>query len=203
MEDKNSLSHRDALTGKFVYEANEKSYFLNNTLSTNLSWNDLILNTSGSLPNTQSACMPEYAVSNLLKVIKRFGNNKLVTFTSRNEWTSLPEKLAIIHDGVNYGQNIKQHSFYTDETASLGFVINKVLLSLYTGLSGYFRNLNTELNGVGFADLIGAEALTTDYLRVFASPKFEWSYKKLELTLNLPVSLYSYFFLELWTIVQT
>lgn len=194
VEDKNSLSHRDALTGKFVYEANEKSYFLNNTLSTDLSWNDLTLNTTGTLSNTQTASMPEYAVSNLLKVIKRFDNNKLVTFTSRNEWNSLPEKLTINHEGLIYGQNNKQHSFYTDESASLGFVFNKVLLSLDAGLSGYFRNLNTTLFGVEMSDLIGAEALTTDYLRVFASPKLEWSYKKLELTLNLPVNLYSYFF---------
>lgn len=194
LEDKNSLSHKDAVTGKFVYEANEKSYFLNNTLSTDLSWNDLTLNTSGSLPNTQSASMPEYSVSNLLKVIKRFGNNKLVTFTSRNEWNSLPEKLTIDHNGQSYGQNIKHHSFYTDEKASFGFVFNKVLLSLDAGLSGYFRKLDTELFGVDMSELVGAEALTTDYLRVFASPKFEWSYKKLELTLNLPVNLYSYFF---------
>ena len=193
-EDKNSLSHRDAITGKFVYEANEKTYFLNNTLSTDLSWNDLALNTTGSLPNTQFAKMPEYSVSNLLKVIKRFGNNKLVTFTSRNEWNSLPEKLTVDHDGQSYGQNIKQHSFYTDEKASLGFVFNKVLLSLDAGLSGYFRKLDTELFGVDMSELVGAEALTTDYLRVFVSPKFEWSNKKLELTLNIPVNLYSYFF---------
>ena len=193
-EDKNSLSHRDAITGKFVYEANEKTYFLNNTLSTDLSWNDLTLNTTGSLSNTQFAKMPEYSVSNLLKVIKRFGNNKLVTFTSRNEWNSLPEKLTVDHDGQSYGQNIKQHSFYTDEKASLGFVFNKVLLSLDAGLSGYFRKLDTELFGVDMSELVGAEALTTDYLRVFVSPKFEWSNKKLELTLNIPVNLYSYFF---------
>ena len=88
LEDKSSLSHRNAVAGKFSYEINEKTYFLNNTLSADFSWNDLTLNTTGSLPNTQSAWMPEYAVSNLLKVIKRFGNNKLVTFTSRNEWNS-------------------------------------------------------------------------------------------------------------------
>ena len=194
-EDKNSLTHSDALTGMFVYEANEKSYFLNNTLSTNFAWNDLSLNTSGSLPNTQFAKMPEYSVSNRFKVIKRFANNKLVTFTSRNEWNSLPERLTINRDGENYGQNIKQHAFYTDERASLGFVFNKILLSLDAGLSGYFRNLKTELFGVNnITDLIGAEALATDYLRVFASPKFEWSYKKLELTMNFPVNLYSYFF---------
>lgn len=193
-EDKNSLNHSDAVTGKFVYEANEKSYFLNNTLSMNLAWNDLTLKTTGSIPNTQSAKMQDFSVSNLFKVIKRFGSNKLVTFLSRNEWNSLPERLTVNHDGGNYGQNIKQHSFYTDESASLGFVINKVLLSLDAGLSGYFRNLNTALYGVDVADLIGAEALSTDYLRVFASLKFEWSYKKLELTMNLPVNLYSYFF---------
>ena len=194
LEDKNSLSHRNAVAGKFSYEINEKTYFLNNTLSADFSWNDLTLNTTGSLPNTQSAWMPEYAVSNLLKVIKRFGNNKLVTFTSRNEWNSLPEKLTVTHEGQDYGQKIKQHAFYTDERASLGFVFNKVLLSLEAGVSGYFRNLDVNLFGVDRTDVTETEALTTDYLRVFASPKFEWSYKKLELTLNLPVNLYSYFF---------
>ena len=147
--------------------------------------------------------MPEYAVSNLLKVIKRFGNNKLVTFTSRNEWNSLPEKLTVTHEGQDYGQKIKQHAFYTDERASLGFVFNKVLLSLEAGVSGYFRNLDTNLFGVDRTDVTETEALTTDYLRVFASPKFEWSYKKLELTLNLPVNLYSYFFPEPWVTARS
>ncbi len=194
LEDKNSLSHRDAITGKFSYEANEKTYFLNNTLSTDLSWNDLTLNTVGSLPNVQSAWMPEYSVSNLLKVIKRFGNNKLVTFTSRNEWNSMPEKLTVSHDGQDYGQEIKQHAFYTDERASMGFVFNKLMLYLEAGVSGYFRKLGTSLSDVDMTDVTGTEALTTDYLRLFASPKLEWNYKKLELTLNLPVNLYSYFF---------
>lgn len=194
LEDRNSLSHRNAVTGRFSYEANEKTYFLNNTLSADFSWNDLTLNTVGTLPNTQSSRMPEYSVTNLLKLIKRFRGNKLVTFTSRNEWKSLPEKLSVSRDGADYGQKIGQHSFYTDERASLGFVFNRVLLSLDAGISGYFRNLNTNLWGVDIQDIIDKEELTTDYLRIFASPKLEWSYRKLELTLNLPVNLYSYFF---------
>ncbi len=194
LEDRNSLSHRNAVTGRFSYEANEKTYFLNNTLSADFSWNDLTLNTVGTLPNTQSSRMPEYSVTNLLKLIKRFRGNKLVTFTSRNEWKSLPEKLSVSRDGADYGQKIGQHSFYTDERASLGFVFNRVLLSLDAGISGYFRNLNTNLWGVDIQDIIDREELTTDYLRIFASPKLEWSYRKLELTLNLPVNLYSYFF---------
>lgn len=194
LENRNSLSHRNALTGKFSYEVNEKSHFLNNTLSADFSWNDLTLNTMGTLTNTQTARMPEYSVSNHLKVIKRFGNNKLVTFTSRNEWNSLPERLTVSHEGETYGEHIKQHSFYTDERASLGFVFNRVLLYLEAGVAGYFRNLDTDLWGIEYENLTDREELTTDYLRIFAAPKFEWSYKKLELTLNLPINLYSYFF---------
>lgn len=194
IEDKNSLAHRNALTGKFSYEANEKSYFLNNTLYADLSWNDLNLSTSGSVPNSQEARSPEYSVSNFLKIIKRFGNNKLVTFTSRNEWNSLPERLTVSHDGKDYGQKIGQHSFYTDERASLGFVFNRILLSLEAGVTGYFRNLNTDLWGVDNENIITGEDITTNYLRVFAKPKFEWSYKRLELTLDVPINLYSYFF---------
>lgn len=194
IEDKNSLSHRNAVTGKFSYEANEKSYFLNNTLSTDFSWNDEIMHVTGSLPSSQSASQPEYSISNLLKIIKRFNNSKLVTFSSRNEWNSLPERLSISHDFQNYGQKIKQHSFYTEEVASLDFVFNKALLSFETGMSGYFRKLNTDLFGVEMAEVTRTEALTTDYLCMFASPKLEWNYKKLELSLRLPVNLYSYFF---------
>ncbi len=194
LEDQNSLAHMDAVTGKFSYEINEKTYFLSNTVSTDFSWNDLALNTTGSVPNTQITRMPEYSVNNRLKVIKRFRNNKLVTFTSRNEWNSLPERLIVTNDGKDYGQRIRQHSLYTDERASLGFVFNRILLSLEAGVSGYFRKLDTGLWGIDISDLRTGEELTTDYFRIFASPGLEWSYKRMDLTLNLPANIYSYFF---------
>ena len=194
VEDNQALSHRNAITGNFSYEANEKTYYLNNTLSADFSWNDQTLTTAGSLPNIQTGRTPEYSVSNRLKIIKRFGGNKLATFTSRNEWNSLPERLTVSQDGKEYGQTIGQHSVYTDERMSLGFVFNRVLLSLETGVSGLFRNLDTDLWGVDLQNIDGKEELTTNYLRVYASPKFEWNYKRMELSLNLPVNLYSYFF---------
>lgn len=194
LEDKSSLSHSNAVTGKFSYEINEKSYFLNNTFFADFSWNSLDLNTFGTIPNTQQTRMPEYSVNNLLKVIRRFGNNKLVTFTSRNEWNSLPERLTVSHDGKRYGERIKQRSFYTDENASLGFVFNRVVLSINAGLSGYFRNLYSDLWGVDMQGVVDSEELTTDYLRIYAAPKFEWNCRRIEFRLNLPVNLYSYFF---------
>lgn len=194
VDDRNSLSHRNAMTGILTYEANEKTYFINNTLSVDLSWNDLTLGTTGTMPNTQTVRMPEYSVCNRLKVIRRFRGNKLVTFNSRNEWNSLPEKLTVVNGDSEYGQKISQHSFLTDERASLGFVLGRILLSLEGGVSGYFRNLGTDLWGVRMEGLLDREELSTDYLRIFASPKFEWRHKSIELTLGLPVNLYSYFF---------
>lgn len=68
------------------------------------------------------------------------------------------------------------------------------MVSLETGATGYFRKLRTDLQGINNSAIIGDEALTTDYLRLFAAPKLEWSYSRMELTVNLPVNLYTYFF---------
>lgn len=194
LEDRSSLEHRSAATGKFSYELNEKTYFLSNTLSAALSWNDLTLHTAGTVPNAQQARMPEYSVSNTLKLIKRFGGNKLVTFESRNEWSSMPERLTVSHDGKDYGQRIRQSAFLTDEKASLTFVIRRIMVSFEGGAAGYFRSLDTGLWGIDGPELVDNERLTTDYLRLYAAPDFKWKHRKLELSLNFPVNLYAYFF---------
>lgn len=194
LEDCNSLSRRNALKGNFVHEINEKRYFLRNSLSADVSWNSLSLLTTGTLPTAQTARLPDYSISNNLEIIRRFGRNKLVTFTSRNEWNSLPEKLSISLSDGEYGQKISQRSFYTDERASLGFILKGLTMSLTGGVAGYFRGLDTDLWGMDDFSGITGEKLTTDYLRLFASPKLEWSFRKIELTCNLPVNLYAYFF---------
>ncbi len=196
-ERKNSLEHYNALTGMFSYEVNEKTYFLNNTLSFNLGWNDLTLATSGSLTNTQEARTPSHDVTNSLKIIKRYGGKHLVTFSSINRWESMPERLSVDNSGDIYGQRIGQRAFFTDERASYGFVVKRFLVSLEAGLGGYFRRLTTGLFGVSDTDmpgLAGDGALTTDYFRVFASPKLEWNHRRIELTLKVPLNFYTYFF---------
>lgn len=193
-EDLNSLVHDNAVTSRFSYESNENKYFLNNTLSADLSWNDQTLNTAGTITNMQTARLPRYSVKNALKLIKRFGDDRLVTFTSRNEWRSLPERLIIRQREDIYGQKNRQQSFYTNEKASMGYVSGKALISLEGGVSGYLRRLNSDLWGLEDEGIQMHEALTTDYLRLFASPKVEWSSRKIEMTIEMPLNMYSYFF---------
>ncbi|MDE7472619.1 MAG: carboxypeptidase-like regulatory domain-containing protein, partial [Muribaculaceae bacterium] len=112
-ENRSGRDRSHALSGRFIYELNQKTAFVNNTLKTNIDWDDVSLGVTGSLPNTQSASLPDYHVANDFKLIKRFNGNHLVTFTSTNEWESLPQTLSVtLADGF-MRQRVSDHAFYT------------------------------------------------------------------------------------------
>lgn len=94
-ENRDGRDRSHSLSGKFIYEVNQKTTFINNTLSTNIDWDDVRLGVTGSLPNDQSAKLPDYYVANKFKMIKRFKGKHLVTFQSNNEWESLPQTLNV------------------------------------------------------------------------------------------------------------
>ena len=71
-ENRSGTEHTHSLSGKFIYELNRRTAFINNTLRANVDWDDVDLVTSGSIPNEQSAKLPDYYVSNNFKMIKRF-----------------------------------------------------------------------------------------------------------------------------------
>ena len=98
-ENRDGRDRSPHLSGKFIYEVNQKTTFINNTLSTNIDWDDVRLGVTGSLPNEQSAKLPDYYVANKFKMIKRFNGKHLITFQSNNEWESLPQTLNVSLDG--------------------------------------------------------------------------------------------------------
>ncbi len=193
LEDRKLRNNKNALSAMLAFETNEKTYYLNNNFTTNITWNDRTLETTGTMPNTQSAFRPEFYLGNNLQFIKRFGN-KIIFFNSINEWNSMPERLSVISGDRKYGQKIGQHAFYTDEDVSLGFLFKRVMFSLKAGITGYIRNLKTDLWGFTDPNSPADGKVTTDYLRVYASPKLEWNFNRLDLTIDIPFLLYNYFF---------
>lgn len=194
-ENRDGTEHNHSLSGKFIYELNQKTAFINNTLKTNIDWDDVRLCVSGSLPNDQTASLPDYYVGNDFKLIKRFNGKHLVTFISKNEWESLPQTLSVsINDGL-MRQHVKDHAFYTNESAAYAFSVKGITISLEGGVKGYFRSLNTQLPDMP-EEIPGetTNVLNTNYLTVYATPKFEYWVKRVNFSLNAPVSFAHYTF---------
>lgn len=194
-EKRNGKEHSHSLSGKFIYEMNQKTAFINNTLQTNIDWDDVSLSTTGSLPNRQYAKLPDYYVSNKFKMIQRFKGKHLVTFQSVNEWESLPQTLNLDMNSQQFRQRISDHAFYTHESAAYAFNLKGVTLSLEGGIKGYFRSMDSQLPELP-EELPGLteNVVNTNYLTVYAIPKFEYWVRRVNLSLNLPVSYAHYSF---------
>ena len=197
-ENRDGTEHEHSLSGKFVYELNHRTAYINNTLQTDVDWNDISLRTTGSLPNNQSAKLPDYYVSNRFKMIKRFKGKHLVTFQSVNEWESLPQRLNLDmreERGASFRQHISDHAFYTHESAAYAFNISGVTLSLEGGIKGYLRSMDSQLPELP-EELPGLteNVVNTNYLTVYATPKFEYRVRRVNLSLNLPLSYAHYNF---------
>lgn len=194
-ENRSGTEHEHSLNGKFIYELNQKTAFINNTLQTNIDWNDVSLATIGSLPNSQSAKLPDYYVSNRFKMIKRFKGKHLVTFQSVNEWESLPQTLNLDMNSQQFHQHISDHAFYTHESAAYAFNIKGVTLSLEGGIKGYFRSMDSQLPELP-EEIPGLteNVVNTNYITIYATPKFEYWVRRVNLSLNLPVSYAHYNF---------
>ena len=194
-ENRSGVERSHSLSGKFIYELNQKTAFINNTLKTNIDWDDVRLGVIGSLPNDQTASLPDYYVGNDFKLIKRFNGKHLVTFISKNEWESLPQTLSVsIYDGL-VRQHVKDHAFYTNESAAYAFSVKGITISLEGGVKGYFRSLNSELPDMP-EEIPGetTNVLNTNYFTVYATPKFEYWVKRVDFSLSAPVSFAHYTF---------
>lgn len=198
-EDRNGKDKSHSLSAKFIYELNQKTAFINNTLKTNLDWDNIWLGMTGTLPNNQSAYLPDYYLANDFKIIKRFKGKHLVTFKSLIEWESKPENLSVDIENDWLNQKIRDHSFYTNESAEYAFTIKGLTIGLEGGVKAYFRTMNSELsnlfninnpnnpNNPSFLNTIN-----TNYITIYATPKFEYWLNRFNFILNIPLS-YSYF----------
>lgn len=194
-EQRDGTEHTHSLSGKFIYELNQKTAFINNTLQANIDWNDLSLRTDGTLPNTQSVELPDYYITNKFKLIKRFNGKHLVTFQSVNEWESLPQTLNIDLGGQPFRQSISDHAFYTHESAAYAFNIKGITLSLEGGIKGYIRSMDSQLPEIP-QELPGIteNVVNTNYLTIYATPKLEYWVRRVNILLNLPISYAHYSF---------
>ena len=196
-ENRSGVDRSHSLAGKFIYELNQKTAFINNILKTDIAWDDVRLGITGSLANSQAASLPDYYVSNDFKIIKRFKEKHLVTFVSTNEWQSMPHTISVSADNDFISQHIKEHSFFTHESAAYAFSIKGITVSLEGGLKGYWRSMNSRISGAPeISDSPGGltNLVSTNYFTVYATPKFEYWFRRVNFSLKAPLSYAVYHF---------
>ena len=194
-ENRNGTEHEHSLSGKFIYELNHKTVFINNTLQTNIDWNGTNLLITGSIPNSQHADLPDYYISNQFKMIQRFKEKHLVTFDIHNEWESLPQTLNINIKDAPYHQHISDHAFYNHESAAYAFSLNGVTVSIEGGIKSFWRSMNSNLPDIpGIFSGMTENVVHTNSFSIFGNSKLEYGIRRVNFSLNFPVIYAHYSF---------
>ena len=212
-ENHRGVDRSHTLGGKFIYELNQRRAYINNTLKTDIKWDDVNIGLAGSINAHQNGRLPDYYVSNDFKLIRRFKEKHLITFQSVNEWESMPQTLRVtLYDAGNgesdaqgatgtaagfdsQSQHIRNHAFYTHESAAYAFTVKGLSISLEGGVKGYLRTLDTSLPDLPDAiPGVTTNVVNTNYFTVYAVPKLEYWVKRVNVVLNLPLSYAHYTF---------
>lgn len=189
-ENREGVESRNSLLGRFTYQQNLRSAYINNSLSTKFDWKDATLDVTGTLPNSEKGVFRSGFIGNDFKMIKRFNDNHLVTFVSTNEWLKKPESVTINRNGETVGQSVNDAAFYTEESAAYTFALGGITVHLEGGLKGYLRSMDSEARGVNVQQVLGSDSLVntinTSYIMGFMRPKLEYRLNKVNFILDIP-----------------
>lgn len=190
-ENEQARAKQNSLKVQVAWEINKDNTYLKHLFGTTLQWEDIHLQTTGTYPNRQSADKPVYQAGSHLTWMQRFGK-QLVTFASSNQVYLLPQHLEVWKDGFSLYQSTDTKTFYTDEKASYSLALGKLVLGLEGGASGLVRSLETGMDGADLSEGRLRNDLKTNYLKLYANPRLEYSTHSWNFTLGLPVSYYHY-----------
>lgn len=161
-------------------EVNKSTYYINNRLKAELTFDRVLLETTGATNVEQSATLPDHYLQNDLKLIKRFGQKHLITFAAINEWHNKPQMLTVRHP--QRLQKIEERAFCSREQASYSFHLRKLRVTLDAGMEAYLREMS----------LNRGDAFNTNSFKLYLTPKIEYKLRKLELTFQTPLSAARY-----------
>ena len=188
-------SKQNRLSGDVTLTANTKTYYFKNKFFTDLRWDDIAMQITGTFPNTQNASVPHRQVSNDLEILKRSGT-KAYTLSSYNLYQTKPQQLTVFRQNQTQHQQIQSSAFYTNTGTSLSFYVKPVTVSMKLGAVGAVRSLETALAGV--SDTLGSmkNDVRMRYLNLYVSPEIEYRKSGFEARFDMPLSFVPYRFAD-------
>lgn len=170
---------------------NRKSLYLEDRLTGGISWRDLSLTTTGTLPNQQQMSLRRGEVDNQLALILRRGEQSY-SLDSRVKWQRQPGVLRISREGSDLQQEVGGEMLFSNTSTSLSHSLGAVDLSAKVGLTTLRRTLTSQLTGLD-VDLGPTDnALTLRTLQPYLTPTLSLRTEHLEGSLSVPIRWCSY-----------
>lgn len=192
-EDQHAKTKQNLLTASVALNTNTNRLYLSNTLSANISWNDIDIVTTGTYPNKQTADVPSYKVNNRLELLRRSGN-RAFTFNSYTTFISNPHKLSVERGMEKQRQSVESHAFYSNNSTSLGFYLHPLTVSMKAGLIVMSRSMESKAEGLPDSLGMAVNHVGMSFLRAYASPEAEYSRHGWNIRVSMPVSYTPYMY---------
>ena len=220
-EDEQAKQNQNKLVADFALTSNSERSYITNRLSTDLSWNDISLNMTGSYPNLQTARLPRYKVSDKFELLQRSGK-RAYTFSSYNAYMVNSHSLeverknnALASDGLaqednSQYQSVRSAAFFSHTNTSLGFYLKPFTVTMKVGLMVLSRTMKSCLDGMQSLSENGQSeeqdnqrknipnTLRNDermtYVRVYVSPKAEYNQDGWHIRFQMPVAYTPYYY---------
>jgi hypothetical protein len=190
-----TVSKQNRLSGDVTLTANTQTYYFKNKLFTDLRWDDVDMQITGTFPNSQIASVPHRQISNDFEILKR-SEKKAYTLNSYNLYQTKPQELSVVRKSENQYQKIHSSAFYTNTNTALSFFVKPVTISMKLGVVGVIRSLETELTGI--SDTLGSlkNNVSMRYINLYVSPEMEYRKRGFEAKFDMPLSFMPYRFTD-------
>ena len=220
LEDEYAKQKHNKLAADFTLTSNSEKSYITNRLSTNLAWNDVMMDISGTYPNHQQGKMPRYQVSDKFELLRRSGE-RAFSFSTYNGYLVNPQSLALTRSADTSSltnsstdeayQSVRSAAFFSHTYTSLGFYLKPFTVTMKVGLQVLNRTMKSHLDGISWKedgdDASGQQQqgvladmgmlrndMSMTYMRVYASPEAEFNQGGWHIRFQIPIAYTPYYY---------
>ena len=193
-EESNQFSKQitHSIKSNIAVVANTSKYYFSNLVYAKADLKNVDQNLTGTFSNDQTGKSNGLVLRDDITFLKPLGN-WIFTLFSQNQFTTIPQNIAVTRVGTNQNQDISSNSFFSDTKMAFGYTVGNWTISLAGGFDALTHKLETELTGVEEIEVVDNDA-KFGYVKAFAQPTANYVSKNLQLQIGLPVKFYHYTF---------
>lgn len=179
------------LDGSITLTANERSFYLNNTLTISTNWDNGRFMTRGTDDNRQEVTHSNIYLSNSFSMYRRFHGNRLIKIESVTEWENMPHSLGVQRE-ESFAQRLRNHAFYNEERSSYRLQYKGWGIAVEAGLKAYLSGLSARTPTIDFPE--GNFSANRNYFSVYTNPSLQKSFARIDISFQCPLNYTHYSF---------